>query len=100
MASVTPHPALERMLSRLPGVQAAVKVEAEAIAGRARTLLAEHRVTGDSNIEVSRHRPDYLVSLVDEAAMSIEYGRAGYQRGPWFIDPAEGLHILHRAAEL
>jgi hypothetical protein len=42
---------------------------------------------------------DYLVSLVDPAALSIEFGRAGYTtKGGGHVGPMEGLHILRRAA--
>ena len=36
-----------------------------------------------------------MISLVDDAALSIEYGRGGYVRADGVhVGPMEGLHIL------
>jgi len=75
MATVYYGAGIERYLSRLPGVQAEVTTVADALAARARAQLAAHRDTGESSIEVTTERPDRVVSLVDPAALSIEYGR-------------------------
>lgn len=73
----------------------AVRQTAEEIAGRARANLARHRRTGAARIEVARGRTDTQVSLVDDAALSIEYGH---------IAPdgtvVPGLRILGDAADL
>lgn len=83
---------LERVCSHLPGVVQAVAREGEQIAARARGRLAEHRVTGTATILVTHHVPDTIVSLVDPAAVSIEFGRNGSRgRGA-----SRGLHVLGR----
>lgn len=97
MATVRPD--LERMLAHRPGVRKAVRRLAEEVAASARADLATHRVTGDARIEVEHHDTDSIVSLVDKAAMSIEYGRAGYTTpGGRSVGPAEGLFIITKAA--
>lgn len=81
-------------VAHLPGVAAAVADAARPIAARARASLAEHRHTGASKIEVSHSRIDTLISLVDPAALSIEFGHTDKRSGR----PVEGLYILTRAA--
>ncbi|MGH3760254.1 DUF5403 family protein [Actinophytocola sp.] len=89
------------IVAHLPGVRDAVGEAADEIAARARANLAQHRDSGDATIEVIRGRTDAHVSLVDEAALSIEYGH--------FTDNGEtdaqvtyvpGLRILRDAADL
>ncbi|GGU45917.1 DUF5403 family protein [Lentzea flava] len=87
-------------IAHLPGVRQAVKTAAETIAAKAKADLASHRKTGKAEIEVEHRDTDSSVSLVDEAAVSIEYGH--------FVDLSEadevvfakGLYIIHRAAGL
>lgn len=61
-------------------VKDAVKDHAESAGERARAILAAHFRTGASKIEVHQLKKnkyghiDWLVSLVDDAAMSIEFG--------------------------
>lgn len=88
------------------GVQAALEARTFEIAARAEVELIRHRQDGHAEIDIEHGRVDWYVILSDErgqkAAMSIEYGRAGY------IDPEtgeryaamDGLFILHRAAHL
>lgn len=72
------------------------------VALRAESLLRQHRETGNAKIELERGRIDRYVVLDDPAALSIEFGRAGY------IDPdteeewggSPPLYILSRAAHL
>ncbi|MFF4607931.1 DUF5403 family protein [Streptomyces sp. NPDC001339] len=91
--------ALSRRLARMPAVKAAVRARAHRIAAAARANLAEHRAEGVARIEVTRGRTDVVVSLVDVAALSIEYGRDAStnsrgRRG----GPMQGLYIMTRAA--
>ena len=79
--------------SKSSGVKDAVHARAEILATRARGLLAQHRETGASKIEVTKGRVDSFVSLVDPAAMSIEFGRHAHPDGR---DAMQGLYILHR----
>ncbi|SRR6266498_3687056 len=89
----------DEIVARLPGVRAAVRAAAREIGARARANLAQHRHSGDAEIEVTYGRADAHVSLVDEAALSIEYGH--------FTDNGEldaevtyvpGLRVLRDAA--
>jgi len=91
------------VVSHLPGVRDSVYNEAQDIAGRARGLLAQHRVSGNSSVEIARQSPDAVVSLVDPGgnAMAIEYGRGEYERDDGVrVGAMSGLYILHRAAGL
>lgn len=90
----------DRKVSHLPGVVAAVREEADGIASRAEALLAEHRRTGASHIEVAHGVTDTWVELVDpEDAVAIEFGRAGFRRKDGTeVGPAEGLYIITRAS--
>ncbi|WP_413800094.1 DUF5403 family protein [Streptomyces iranensis] len=88
-----------RRASRLPGVKAAVRARANSIAARARSDLAQHRAEGTARIEVTRGRTDMVVSLVDVAALSIEYGRDAYtNRNGQRVGPMQGLYVITRAA--
>ena len=90
---------ISRRVARLPAVKAAVRGRANAIASRARSNLSAHRAEGQARIEVSRGRTDVVVSLVDPAALSIEYGRDAYvQRSGRRVGPMQGLYIMTRAA--
>lgn len=67
-----------RTVAHLPGVIAAVYAKAVEGGAVARGILAAHRHTGASSIEVTRgSAPDSFVSLVDPDAISIEFGRVG-----------------------
>ena len=89
------HDAVNAYIAHMPGVKAAVGAEGREIFARAKARLAAHRDTGAARIEFSRQDTDALIHLVDEAAVSIEYGReggtdvTGRKKGPM-----EGLHIL------
>jgi len=65
------------IVAHLDGVIAAVYATAQQGAARARAILASHRHTGASSIEVSQGDVDSYISLVDPAAISIEFGRVG-----------------------
>ena len=99
MATVSKNTA--RIVAHLPGVKKAVRGKAEQIGSRASAFLAQHRVTGKSKIEVTSGKVDSFVSLVDPAAISIEFGRRGFtdKRGHT-VGPAQGLYIITRAAGL
>ncbi len=95
----TVNPRLGRRVARMPGVRGAVRTRANRIAAAARSDLASHRVEGEARIEVTRGRTDVVVSLVDVAALSIEYGRSSFtnSRGRR-VGGMQGLYIMTRAA--
>lgn len=64
-------------VAHLSGVVAAVAAEAAEAGGRAEAILRTHFHTGASSIEVTHGDVDSWVSLVDDAAVSIEFGRTG-----------------------
>lgn len=80
------------------GVRAAVTDEAIKIGTRATLRLAAHRDTGHAEIEVSKGTKgvDSFVSLVDDAAMSIEFGHRHNRSGEF----VRGLYIITGAAGL
>lgn len=65
---------MNKTISHLGGVKAELRKEANIIADIANVRLAPHRKTGAAHITVSHGIVDYYVSLVDEAALSIEFG--------------------------
>lgn len=88
-------------IARLKGVRGAVRDRAQILAARARGLLAQHRATGTAKIQVSSGRVDSFVSLVDPAAISIEWGReAGVSRTGRRYAAQPGLYIMHRTIGL
>lgn len=88
------HPEIASIVAHLSGVVDAVAEVAKPIEVRARGALAAHRRTGAASIEVEHGVTDTVVSLVDEAALSIEYGHTDARTGR----PVEGLHIMRTAA--
>lgn len=107
MARLRGRKAINRLVSGLPEVQQAVHDAAKSIERKASDILAAHRDEGHAKIELSRvpgryRKRDYQVSLVDDAAVSIEYGH-WYDSGD-IDDPVikyvPGLYIIHRAAGL
>lgn len=71
---------MNRILAQDEKVQKAVRNAAQKIFRRASSYLSMHRDTGAAKIELERRKNlkyghiDWFVSLVDEAAMSIEFG--------------------------
>ena len=93
--------AMNHVISHLEGVKAAVHTEAEIIAGRAEGRLAQHRKTGQAQINVTQGDTDSFVNLDDPNAMSIEFGhwvKGKYETSaPRFVP---GLYIISEAAGL
>ncbi|MEU7905884.1 DUF5403 family protein [Actinoplanes sp. NPDC049118] len=97
---------ITEVIARNEGVQADLERRTFEIAARADAELVRHRQDGHAEIDIESGDIDFYVILSDErgqmAALSIEYGRAGY------IDPQtgeeygemEGLFILHHASRL
>lgn len=97
---------LTEVIALNEGVQAELERRAFEIAARAEAELVRHRREGHAEIDIESADVDFYVILSDErgqkAALSIEYGRAGY------LDPdtgeeygvMEGLYILHNASRL
>lgn len=98
MAEVDPRVAAE--VARLPEVRAAVLDLAHTISARAETLLSQHNRTGRARIEVTRGGTDAFVSLVDSAALSIEYGHFTRRGTDAHVTYVPGLFIITRAADL
>lgn len=101
MVYLIPAEKMNKMLSKDLKVQAAVEKAAKKMFRRATSYLNMHRDTGAAKIELERRRNlkyghiDWFVSLVDEAALSIEFGHYirttnGYKR-------VNGLYIVTQA---
>jgi len=88
--------AMNRVISRLKHVVAAVADEADDIGRIAQERLNEHRETGAAKIEVTHGDVDSLVSLVDKAALSIELGHHTPDKKKF----VNGLYIVSGAAGL
>lgn len=71
------EPDCNSTVAHLPGVIAAVHEAALEGAAAAEGILAAHFETGASKVEVSQGSVDSWVSLVDDHAVSIEFGRTG-----------------------
>lgn len=74
MIDLLPEKQMNKKVSHLPGVRKSTYDHAKEIARIAEARLAPHRKTGAAKIEVSRGTVDAFASLVDEAALSIEFG--------------------------
>lgn len=91
-----------KMLATMPGVQAAVKKNADEVEARAKTLFAQHDRPGGHRIGSRKRGPDRLVYLSGPSPLSLEYGH--FTRQPtnpandWTPTRVEGLHIMGRAA--
>lgn len=99
----TIYPKCDDWIAHGRGVKAAVHAKGREVEATARALLAPHRRTGDAHIEGHKEDTDYVIELVTHggniAALSIEYGRAGYTTDSGaHVGPAEGLHVLRRSA--
>jgi hypothetical protein len=94
---------INRTVSRLPGVKAAIAAEATRIGARAKARLESHRDptnATDHQIEVDFGRVDAFVSLVGPAPLSVEFGHwyTGNLGGsPKYVP---GLYILMGASGL
>lgn len=93
MLSVVDTPVMRAHIARMATLE--VRAVAAGLAASASSDLAAHRDTGAAHIEVTHLIPDALVSLVDPAALPIEYGHGGYKRrnGGW-VGASNGLHVL------
>jgi hypothetical protein len=90
-----------RIAAREPGVRKAVRAKAGELAGRARAVLAAHRRTGATQIEVTHGKVDAFVSMVGEGAISIEYGHGAYTRPDGReVGASQGLYVIHKTAGL
>lgn len=86
---------LNKKISHMPGVRGAVYDVGKEIGQIAEGRLAPHRKTGAAHIEVSRGTVDTFVSLVDEAALSIEFGHyLGSQSRGLNRQFVRGLHLF------
>lgn len=94
-------PTVNKVVAEQKGVVAEVREEARGVSNRAKALLNAHRAEGEARITLSHHGQDSVVSLVDKAALSIEYGRSEYTRSDGMtVGAMEGLYIMHQAAGL
>ncbi|MFD6636767.1 DUF5403 family protein [Micromonospora chalcea] len=103
MADVVIYKGLERKIAKLDGVQDYLDELLFEMKAKADAELVLHKQEGHAQIEIDEGIIDRYLVLSDErgekAALSIEFGRAGY------IDPEtgevwgamEGLHILANA---
>lgn len=96
MVKLIKQKAMNRVVSHLPQVKDRVFFIAEQVGGRAETALARHYHQGHAYIEVTQGDVDSLVSLVDKAALSIEFGHENVLTGNY----TPGLYILTGAAGL
>lgn len=95
MAKVTMKPAryVNKVVSK--AAAPAVRKKAEEIAAKAEARLGAHKDTGASHIEVKHGNVDSIVSLVDPAALSIEFGHTAANGRE-----VEGIYALWRSAGL
>lgn len=95
MVSLISERSINRIVARQCG--GATKAKADELGGRAEGILAAHRDTGEAKVEVTGGRVDAFVWLVDEAALSIEYGRQAFTTDDGRrVGAMQGLYILHR----
>ena len=95
------HKGLNRHLSHLPGVKEAVRAQGSQIKEKAAALFGPHDNPGGHEIKGEFVTTDYLIILEGPAPGAVEFGREGYTRSDGaHIGPAQGLHVLGRAADL
>lgn len=86
----------EEVVAGLPGMKDAVHHVAEIGAANAERRLAGHKQTGNAKIELTDEGKDSMVTLVDEAALSIEFG--GWNH--WAQRYLPGLYIVTGAFDI
>jgi hypothetical protein len=92
---------INKIVSQQPEVKEAVSEAALKIAVKAERKLQLHRDTGAARIEVEFGRTDAYVFLVDEAAVSIEFGH--WVKGKFETSEPKyvpGLYVISEAAGL
>jgi hypothetical protein len=90
--------AINKIVSREPGVRAAVWGVTQEIGARALTIRMAHFAEGEAKIEVTQERVDGHVALVDPNAASIEYGHWLVLKDGTVVRFIPGLYIITRAA--
>lgn len=99
------YPFANEHVAHMRGVKKAVHDQGREIQSRAEALFAAHDNPGGHEIVGEKQDTDYIVSLVatlpGDNPLAVEYGRGpvSYDDGR-SVGPAEGLHILGRAADL
>ena len=102
MVYLIPADKMNSLLAKDQKVQAAVRNAAQKIFRRASAYLAMHRDTGAASVELERRKNlkyghiDWFVSLVDEAALSIEFGHYKKLAGGKYRR-VNGLYIITQA---
>lgn len=89
------YPNCNSLIAHMEGVGAYVNVVAQGGAAKARSILAAHRHSGASYIDVTRGTTDSFINLNDPGgdALAIEFGRTGTMgRGT-----SRGVHALQGA---
>lgn len=93
---------LGRQVANLPGVNDAVHSEATRRAYKVRSAAASHRNTGDfqRSIKVVKasgphRRQDWLVTVTDPNAISINWGHKDAKTGR----PVRGIHAIEKGLE-
>ncbi len=95
MIDLLPEKEMNKKISHLEGVRNAVHAHGKEIGAIADGRLAPHRRTGQAHIEVSQGSTDTIVSLVDPAALSIEFGHyLGRQELGTRRQFVRGLHLF------
>lgn len=95
MIDLLPEKEMNKKISHLPGVKKSVHGFGKEIGMIAEGRLAPHRKTGQARIEVSQGEVDTIVSLVDPAALSIEFGHyLGRQELGTRRHFVRGLHLF------
>lgn len=98
MAKLISDKAMNRVVSRLPGVHDEVGDTARRVQRSARRRLDMHRETGKAQVSLTEGKVDWFVNLDDKAAASIEFGHWTETRdGAVYV---QGLYVLTRAAGL
>ncbi|MFJ9671086.1 DUF5403 family protein [Streptomyces sp. NPDC101221] len=93
---------LGRRVANMPGVNDAVKAEADSRANKVRSAAQGHRLTGEflRSIKVMRasgphRRQDWLVAITHPWAVSINWGHIDSKSGR----PVRGIHVIERGLE-
>lgn len=85
---------LNKRISHMPGVKLRVRAQGEVIYAQASAKLAVHRQEYQARLTISTGQTDTVITLIDPAALSIEFGHFAGPRGQAGRTWVPGLNLF------